>query len=418
MELSPHRLGLRKFSYKELKLATQNFDSSQLLGRGGYGCVFKGTVQVENLDESSMFGCACFSGSEKRGESPSNRHQIVAVKRISIEKTEAVRGFKAELTIISDLRHRNLVRLQGWGEGKGWLFLIYDYMLNGSLDSILYNDRECVADLNWARRFNICLDLGAALLYLHEEVDQVVLHRDIKSSNVLLDESFNAKLGDFGLSRLLQPLMSGHDSMLAAGTRGYMALEIFHTGRTTKQSDVFALGAVLATGRRPLDRHVQQHYDEAARYVDWMWDLHSQDKLIEAADERLEGNFDITQMRRVMIIAFACSHPDPKKRPGIRNALDAMLGTGPLPSLPPKPPLMTEFSPISNMAQGFNTSISSDAFLTPVDHASMSSTHSNGFLPPLDHASMSPIYSDASNTSLLSSATSYHTPKYSFLGIR
>ncbi|MCO5550048.1 hypothetical protein L7F22_003525 [Adiantum nelumboides] len=318
MELSPHRLGLRKFSYKELKLATQNFASSQLLGRGGYGQVFKGTLQVENLNESSMFGCACFWGSEKRGESPSNRHQIVAVKRISIEKTEAVRGFKAELTIISDSRHRNLVRLRGWGEGKGWLFLVYDYMPNGSLDNILYNDHKCIA-LDWVRRFRICLDLGGALLYLHEEVDPVVLHRDIKSSNVLLDETFNAKLGDFGLSRLLQPLMSGHNSRLPAGTLEYMALEIFEAGSTTKQSDVFAFGAMLAelaTGRSPLDRH-----------VDWMWELHSQDKLIEAADERLEGIFDSTQMRRVMITALACSHPDPKKRPGIRNALEAMNGT-------------------------------------------------------------------------------------------
>ncbi|MCO5566934.1 hypothetical protein L7F22_020617 [Adiantum nelumboides] len=278
-----------------------------------------------------------------------------------------------------------------------------------------------------ARRFNICLDLGAALLYLHEEVDQAVLHRDIKSSNVLLDESFNAKLGDFGLSRSLQPLMSGHNSMLIAGTLGYMDLEIFRTGRTTKQSDVFAFGAVLAeltTGRRPIDRHVQQHYDEAARHVDWMWDLHCRDKLIEAADERLQGDFDLTQMRRVMIIALACSHPDPKLRPCIRNALDAMLGTGPLPSIPLMKPSLTEFTtPRSNMEQGFTTSISSiaakhdtltqhlcnnirqreacisasmysDALLPLVD-SSMSSIYSDATSPPVD-ASMSSMYSDAS----------------------
>ncbi|MCO5546809.1 hypothetical protein L7F22_000245 [Adiantum nelumboides] len=412
MELSSRHLGLRKFSYKELKLATQNFDNSQLLGSGGYGCVFKGTLQGQNLHESSMFGCGapCTCGSEERGESPaSRRHQIVAVKRISIEKTEAIRGFKAELTIISDLRHRNLVRLRGWGEGKGWLFLIYDYMLNGSLDGVLYNDFECIA-LNWARRFNICLDLGAALLYLHEEVDQVVLHRDIKSSNVLLDENFNAKLGDFGLSRLLQPLMSGHDSMLVAGTRGYMALEIFGTGRTTKQSDVFAFGAVLAelaTGRRPLDRRVQQHYDEAVRHVDWMWDLHSQDKLTEAADERLEGNFDLTQMRRVMMVALACSHPDPKLRPCVRNALDAMLGTGPLPSIPPmKPPLSPN---ILNMAQGFTTSISSVAAKDDTHSQHLSNDRQRQAYASAE------IQFEASNTSLPAmnvSKSSYHTARY------
>ncbi|KAI5062425.1 hypothetical protein GOP47_0022964 [Adiantum capillus-veneris] len=422
MELSSHHLGLRKFSYKELKLATQNFHNSQLLGSGGYGCVFKGTLQIDELDGSSTFGCICSCKSDERVENnASSRHQIVAVKRISIEMKEAFRGFKAELTIISDLRHRNLVRLQGWGEGKGWLFLVYDYMPNGSLDSLLYDDRKCEA-LNWARRFNICLGLGSALLYLHEEVDQVVLHRDIKSSNVLLDENFNAKLGDFGLSRLLQPLMSGHDSILVAGTQGYMALEIFRTGRTTKQSDVFAFGAVLAelaTGRKPLDKRVQQHYEEAVRHVDWMWDLHSQGKLMEAADERLEGNFDPIQMGMVMIIALACSHPEPKLRPCIRNALDAMLGTSPLPSIPPcKPPLSTEFSPTFNISQGF-TSTTSFAGKDDTHRQDLSNDNKPGQAPRTSGAMVAAQSADhAPNTSLpalvsASSASSYQTARFS-----
>ncbi|KAJ8637535.1 hypothetical protein MRB53_011802 [Persea americana] len=166
--------GPKRFSYKELLLATRNFSEDGKLGEGGFGGVYKGFVGEMNLD--------------------------VAVKRVSRGSKQGKKEYVSEVKTISRLRHRNLVQLLGWCHEHGELLLIYELMPNGSLDSHLFHEKRL---LGWAVRYKIAMGLASALLYLHEEWEQCVVHRDIKSSNVMLDSNFNAKLGDFGLARLV-----------------------------------------------------------------------------------------------------------------------------------------------------------------------------------------------------------------------
>ncbi|KAE9447776.1 hypothetical protein C3L33_20328, partial [Rhododendron williamsianum] len=168
LEIGPHR-----YSYHELKQATKGFKDNELLGAGGFGRVYKGTLP--------------------------NSKAPVAVKRISHNSRQGLREFVSEIASIGRLRHRNLVQLLGWCRRRGDLLLVYDFMPNGSLDRFLFNKPEMV--LNWQQRFNIIKGVASALLYLHEGYEQIVVHRDVKASNVLLDSELNGRLGDFGLAR-------------------------------------------------------------------------------------------------------------------------------------------------------------------------------------------------------------------------
>ena len=221
----------REFSYKELSAATRGFDASRVIGNGAFGVVYKGIVP----DTGAM----------------------VAVKRCTNANADGAQAraeFLSELSIIAGLRHRNLLRLQGWCYEKGEILLVYDYMRNGSLDRTLF-DASSPA-LPWRHRHEILAGVASALAYLHHECDRRVIHRDVKSSNVMLDESYRARLGDFGLARLMDHNKSPV-STLTAGTMGYLAPEYLQSGKATDQTDVFSYGVVVlevCCGRRPIDR--------------------------------------------------------------------------------------------------------------------------------------------------------------------
>ncbi|XP_057865340.2 L-type lectin-domain containing receptor kinase IX.1 [Cryptomeria japonica] len=314
IQSAPHR-----FSYKQLAAATSNFSKAELLGTGGFGSVYRGNLNAGGNEEGSL----------------------VAVKRISAGSRQGEREFISEINTIGRLRHRNLVQLQGWCHERDELLLVYDYMPNGSLDKFLY-DRTRDPPLDWPRRQRILCGLASALLYLHEEWEQRIIHRDVKPSNVMLDGKFNARLGDFGLARLME-----HDDnspavmTLLAGTPGYVAPECSYTGKATTESDVFSFGIVLlevATGRRVVERK----YPLAERnLVDWVWGLYSQDRVLECVDPKLEGSgYDEEQIRRVLILGLACSHPDPQLRPSIRQAIQVLINPNEeLPQLPSSRPL-------------------------------------------------------------------------------
>ncbi|CAL5434647.1 unnamed protein product [Camellia sinensis] len=164
-------------------------------------------------------------------------------------------------------------------------------MPNGSLDSHLFKDNTFLA---WLTRYNITKGLAAALFYLHEEWEQCVLHRDIKSSNIILDSKFNAKLGDFGLARLVDHGRVSQTTVLA-GTMGYMAPECLVTSKSSKESDVYSFGIVaseIACGRKPIDLMAKEGH---MRLVEWVWELYGRGNLLEAADAKL-GDFDEEQM--------------------------------------------------------------------------------------------------------------------------
>ncbi|KAI4988085.1 hypothetical protein ZWY2020_029715 [Hordeum vulgare] len=212
----------------------------------------------------------------------------------------------SEVRIISRLRHQNLVQLIGWCHGGGELLLVYELMPNGSLDTHLYGRNKV---LPWPARHEIKLGLGSALLYLHQEWEQCVLHRDIKPSNVMLDASFAAKLGDFGLARLVDHGRGLHTTVLA-GTMG-----------------------------RPLV--TAEHEDDAMHLTQWVWDWYGGGSVLDAADERLQGEFDGKEMECVMVVGLWCAHPDQSLRPTIRQAVNALRFEAPLPSLPARMPVAT-----------------------------------------------------------------------------
>lgn len=303
-----------------VRTATRNFDSGNVIGVGGSGAtVYEGVLP---------------SGSR------------VAVKRFQAN-SPYTKAFFSELEAMNNCPHHpNLVSLGGWYKGKDELVLVYDFMPNGSLDSALHTLGG--ATLPWEARFKAVLGVASALEYLHDECDRRILHRDVKSSNVLLDGEFNARLGDFGLARVVShggfPLTTQ-----PAGTLGYLAPEYVHSGVATERSDVYSFGVLaleVATGRRPIER--------GASVVDWVWGLWGRRRLVDAADQRLQGRFVAEEMRRVLLVGLSCVHPDCRKRPGMRRVVRMLDGSAPLILVPDKkPPVMLQTQ--KNHASSMNT---------------------------------------------------------------
>ncbi|XP_058080727.1 L-type lectin-domain containing receptor kinase IX.1-like [Magnolia sinica] len=319
--------GPRRFTYKQLASATKNFSEDGKLGQGGFGGVFKGV-----LDGNGTY-------------------EIVAVKKISKGSSQGRKEYVSEVTVISRLRHRNLVRLIGWCHENSEFLLVYEYMPNGSLDSHIFGKKT---SLMWTIRFKIALGLASALLYLHEEWEQCVVHRDIKSSNVMLDSSFNAKLGDFGLARFVDHGLGSQTTVLA-GTMGYLAPECITSGKASKESDVYSFGVValeIACGRKAVEPKMEE---PKVRLVEWVWDLYGCGRLLDAADERLSAHFDEKQMERLMIVGLWCAYPDQKLRPSIRQVIQVLSFEAALPSLPAKMPVPMYLVPPMDMCQFTNT---------------------------------------------------------------
>jgi serine/threonine protein kinase len=270
------------------------------------------------------------------------------VKKISRGSKQGKKEYVTEVKVISQLRHRNLVQLIGWCHDRGEFLLVYEFMSNGSLDSHLFGKK---IPLTWTARYRIALGLASALLYLHEEWEQCVVHRDVKSSNIMLDSSFNVKLGDFGLARLMDHELGPQTTGLA-GTLGYLAPEYISTGRASKESDVYSFGMVsleIATGRKAVDAIEQK---SEMSLVEWIWDLYGTGKLNLAVDEKLQSEFDENQMECLMIVGLWCAHPDRNIRPSIRQAIHVLNFEAPLPNLPTKMPVPLYHVPTPPLSSG------------------------------------------------------------------
>ncbi|KAF0894306.1 hypothetical protein E2562_038278 [Oryza meyeriana var. granulata] len=298
--------GPHRFSYKDLFHATDGFSDKRLLGIGGFGRVYRGVL-------------------------PSSKAEV-AVKKVAQGSRQGMREFVAEVVSIGQLRHRNLVQLLGYCRRKGELLLVYDYMPNGSLDKHLYDQGKIT--LSWAQRFRIIKGTASGLLYLHEDWAQVVVHRDIKASNVLLDADMNGRLGDFGLARLYDHGTDPHTTHVV-GTMGYLAPELGHTGKASKASDVFAFGAFMlevACGRKPV---AQDARDNRVVLVDWVLDRWRAGAITDTVDPRLHGDFVESEASLVLRLGLLCSHPLPGARPGTRQVVQYLEGDVPLPELSP-----------------------------------------------------------------------------------
>uniref|UniRef100_A0ACD5WVU1 Uncharacterized protein n=1 Tax=Avena sativa TaxID=4498 RepID=A0ACD5WVU1_AVESA len=314
--------GPRRFRYNDLVVATDNFSDGNKLGEGGFGSVYRGFLKELNLP--------------------------VAIKRVSKGSKQGRKEYASEVRVISRLRHKNLVQLIGWCHlGGDRLLLVYELMPNGSLDRHLYGDGANSAVLPWSVRYEIVLGLGSALLYLQQESEQCVLHRDIKPSNIMLDAAFSAKLGDFGLARLLERGRAISWTTVAAGTMGYMDPECMVTGRTNAESDVYSFGVVLleiACGKRPV--LVAEQEEDTVHLAQWVWDSYGRGRILDAADARLRGEFDVREMECVLLVGLWCSQLDMKLRPSVRQAVNVLRFEVPPPSLPAMMPAANYMPPI------------------------------------------------------------------------
>ncbi|XP_018673598.2 L-type lectin-domain containing receptor kinase SIT2 [Musa acuminata AAA Group] len=301
LEYGPHR-----FSYKDLFKAAKGFRDTELLGRGGFGRVYKGVLRSSRSE--------------------------VAIKRVSHGSRQGMREFIAEIVSLGRLRHRNLVQLLGYCRRQGELLLVYDYMPNGSLEKFLHD--QAMPTLDWATRFRIIKGVASGLLYLHEDWEQVVIHRDIKASNVLLDNELIGRLGDFGLARLYD---HGTDPQTThvVGTMGYLAPELARTGKATTITDVFAFGVFLlevACGRTPVDPTADE---EKLILSDWVLKNWQKGSILETTDPRLEEEYDVEEVELVLQLGLLCSHPLPTERPSMRQVVRYLEGHAPLPELSP-----------------------------------------------------------------------------------
>jgi serine/threonine protein kinase len=300
LQYGPHR-----FKFKDLYIATKGFRDKEILGAGGFGRVYRGTLPTSKIE--------------------------IAVKRVSHESRQGMKEFVAEIVSIGRLRHRNLVPLLGYCRRKEELLLVYDYMPNGSLDKYLFD--QPMVTLNWSQRFRVIKGVASGLVYLHEEWEQVVIHRDVKASNVLLDGELNARLGDFGLARLYDH-GTAPQTTHAVGTLGYLAPEHSRSGKATTGTDVFAFGAFLlevSCGRRPIERRGATEDD--VLLLDWVFTHWNRGEILVARDVRLGANYVAEEVELVLKLGLLCSHSEPTARPSMRQVVQILEGDFPLPEL-------------------------------------------------------------------------------------
>ncbi|RCV24077.1 hypothetical protein SETIT_5G056100v2 [Setaria italica] len=286
------------FPLHQLADATKNFSQDCLLGRGGFGCVYKATL---------------------------SDGQVVAVKQLDLNGLQGNREFLVEVLMLNLLHHPNLVNLFGYCVDGDQRLLVYEYMPLGSLEDHLHDLAPDQEPLDWKTRMKIAASAAAGLEYLHDEAHPPVIYRDIKPSNILLGEGYHAKLSDFGLAKLGPVGDKTHVTTRVMGTHGYCAPEYFLTGQLTIKSDIYSFGVVfleLITGRRPNDSN---RPPEEQDLVAWARPLFKdQRKFSRMADPLLHGRFPRRGLYQALAIAAMCLQEKAKHRPPIREVATAL----------------------------------------------------------------------------------------------
>nr|KYP40210.1 putative LRR receptor-like serine/threonine-protein kinase At1g56130 family [Cajanus cajan] len=303
------------FNYSELKNATDDFNLDNKLGEGGFGPVYKGTL---------------------------NDGRVIAVKQLSVQSNQGKSQFITEIAIISTVQHRNLVKLHGCCIERNKRLLVYEYLENRSLDKALFgmNDRICL-NLNWSTRYDICLGVARGLTYLHEESRVRIVHRDVKSSNILLDHEHIPKISDFGLAKLYDDKMT-HISTRVAGTIGYLAPEYAMRGHLTEKVDVFSFGVVLleiVSGRSNSDSSLE---GDKMYLLEWAWHLHENNNVLDLVDPRL-SDFNEEEVKQVVRIGLMCTQTSPTLRPSMSRVVAMLLGDIEVNTVTSRPGYLTDW---------------------------------------------------------------------------
>ncbi|PKU78567.1 proline-rich receptor-like protein kinase PERK15 isoform X1 [Dendrobium catenatum] len=296
----PHPTSMRFLAYEELKEATNNFETSSVLGEGGFGRVFKGVLSD---------GTA------------------VAIKKLNNGGHQGDKEFLVEVEMLSRLHHRNLVKLVGYfcSRNSSQNLLCYELVSNGSLEAWLHGPLGANCPLDWDTRMKIALDSARGLAYLHEDSQPSVIHRDFKASNILLENNFHAKVSDFGLAKQAPEGRTNYLSTRVMGTFGYVAPEYAMTGHLLVKSDVYSYGVVLLellTGRRPVDMSQPSGQENLVTWARPL--LRDKDRLEELADSKLEGKYPLEDFVRVCTIAAACVAPEANQRPTMGEVVQSL----------------------------------------------------------------------------------------------
>ncbi|KAI7733461.1 hypothetical protein M8C21_015087 [Ambrosia artemisiifolia] len=277
----------RWYSLNELEIATSNFATENVIGEGGYGIVYRGVVRDGT---------------------------VVAVKYLQNNKGQAEKEFKVEVEAIGKVRHKNLVGLIGFCADGAKRLLVYEYVDNGNLEQWLHGDVGPISPLTWDIRMRIAIGTAKGLAYLHEGLEPKVIHRDVKSSNILLDRKWNAKVSDFGLAKLLGPEKS-HVTTRVMGTFGYVSPDYASTGMLNECSDVYSFGVLLmeiVTGRSPVD---YSREPGEMNLVDWFKGMVASRRGEELVDPKIKVQPPSRALKRVLLVCLRCIDMDANKRP-------------------------------------------------------------------------------------------------------
>ncbi|XP_076893378.1 serine/threonine-protein kinase PCRK1-like [Bidens hawaiensis] len=305
---------LRVSTFSELKAATKNFSLMSKIGEGGFGCVYMGFI--------------------KNPRDPNKRLEV-AVKQLDSTGLQGHKEWITEVNVLGVVEHPNLVKLVGYcaeddGERGMQRLLVYEYMPNRSVEDHLCS--RSGAPLSWTMRLKVAQDAARGLAYLHEDMDFQIIFRDFKSSNILLDEQWNAKLSNFGMARVGPQEGLTHVSTAVVGTMGYTAPEYMQTGHLNAKSDVWSYGVFLyelITGRRPLDADRPKNEQ---KLLEWVKPYLDSKRFRVIIDKRLEGKYSLKSAQKLSMIANRCLSGNPKMRPNMSEVLEMLnqLIAGPL----------------------------------------------------------------------------------------
>ncbi|MBA0838685.1 hypothetical protein Goarm_004483, partial [Gossypium armourianum] len=306
----------QKFDYEELEAATDNFKTQ--IGSGGFGSVYRGTLSDKT---------------------------VVAVKKISNPGIQGKKEFCTEIAVIGNIHHVNLVKLRGFCAQGRQRFLVYEYMNRGSLDRTLFGSGPV---LEWQERFDIALGTARGLAYLHRGCEHKIIHCDVKPENILLHDHFQAKISDFGLSKLLTPEQSSLFTTMR-GTRGYLAPEWLTNSAISEKTDVYSFGMVLlelVSGRKNCSLKSQSHSIEdtnsgggnslSSSVMGLIYfpllalEMHEQGRYLELADAKLEGRVTNKEVEKLVRVALCCVHEEPALRPSMATVVGMLEGGLPL----------------------------------------------------------------------------------------